>query len=209
MALQGCYADAMPNPDAHHILTSPPLTYVSRFLPSDVATDTLEGLLRDLDWQRPAIRLYGKTHLIPRQQVWMGDHAYRFSGNDFLPCPWHPLVADLRDRLNAQLPPTTPLFNSVLINRYRSGDDRMGWHCDNERELGPLPVIASISLGASRPMRFRWKDRRSPAFNVWLDHGSLLWMGPGCQEQLEHALLPRSSVGQRVNLTFRHLDTAS
>lgn len=195
------------------LLETPPLYYLPGLISEPDACDLQQRLRQDLVWQQPELTLYGRRHPIPRQQVWMGDHAYRYSGTDFTPCPWHPTVAALRDRLNglverfsAVTTDARPMpFNSVLINRYRNGEDRMGWHCDNEAELGESPVIASISLGATRPMRFRWKDRSAVAFNVWLESGSLLWMGPGCQEQLEHALLPRKIPGERINLTFRRL----
>lgn len=195
------------------LVETPPLYYLPGLISESDASDLQDRLRQELDWQQPELTLYGRSHPIPRQQVWMGDHAYRYSGRDFAPCPWHPSVAALRDRLNdllerfSAVDKSTPTsaFNSVLINRYRNGEDRMGWHCDNEAELGDCPTIASISLGATRPMRFRWKDRSSEAFNVWLESGSLLWMGPGCQEQLEHALLPRKIPGERINLTFRRL----
>nr|WP_300309341.1 alpha-ketoglutarate-dependent dioxygenase AlkB [Halomonas sp.] len=186
------------------VLTSPPLTYISSFLPSEEADDLLTMLSHQLDWQRPSLRLYGKEHPIPRQQVWMGDCHYRYSGQIFTPEPWHPHVEQIRQRLEQQLAPYR--FNSVLLNRYRDGNERMGWHSDNEPELGNAPCIASISLGSCRPLRWRWKDRSEPSFNIWLEHGSLLVMGPGVQERLEHALLPRKIAGQRINLTFRWIE---
>ena len=79
----------------------------------------------------------------------------------------------------------------------------MGWHSDDEPELGADPLIAAVSLGAERPLRFRWKDRSREAFNVWLPHDSLLVMGPGVQHRLQHALLPRRLPGLRISLTFR------
>ena len=98
-------------------------------------------------------------------------------------------------------------FNSVLANRYRDGRDSMGWHADDEAELGVEPVIASISLGATRQMRFRSRTagaRGSVA--LALEHGSLLWMAGGTQQHYQHAISKtRATVGERINLTFREL----
>ncbi|MFG6160524.1 alpha-ketoglutarate-dependent dioxygenase AlkB family protein [Halomonas sp. 1390] len=177
------------------------------------ATQALTRLDRELAWQRPTLRLYGREHPIPRHQVWMGsDEAhYRYSGRDFCPEPWHPAVAMIRDavieRLAAAGQPAR--FNSVLLNRYADGEERMGWHSDDEPELGDDPLIAAVSLGAERPLRFHWKRREADAFNAWLPHDSLLVMGPGVQRRLQHALLPRRIEGLRISLTFRWVQPSS
>lgn len=133
------------------------------------------------------------------------EARYRYSGRDFTPDAWHPVVATIRDavveRLAAAGQPAR--FNSVLLNRYAGGEERMGWHSDDEPELGDDPLIAAVSLGAERPLRFRWKHREAPAFNAWLPHDSLLVMGSGVQRRLQHALLPRRLEGLRISLTFR------
>ncbi|XKE43767.1 alpha-ketoglutarate-dependent dioxygenase AlkB [Halomonas organivorans] len=191
-------------PDGEHLLTSPCLIRFPRLL-GDEANRGLARLDRELDWQRPSLRLFGRDHPIPRRQVWMGDAAYRYSGRDFAPTPWHPVVRTIHEAVVARLASAgvAARFNSVLLNRYDGGTDRMGWHCDDEPELGEAPLIAAVSLGTERPLRFRWKDRRAPAFNVDLPHDSLLLMGAGTQEVLEHALLPRRLEGLRLSLTFR------
>ncbi len=171
------------------------------------ASQALDTLDRELNWQRPSLKLYGREHPIPRRQVWMGDDEahYRYSGRDFQPQPWHPAVATLRDRVIA-LAAAADMhahFNSVLLNRYADGNERMGWHSDDEPELGQDPIVAAVTLGAERPLRFRWKHGEEEAFNVWLPHDSLLLMGPGCQSRLQHALLPRRIPGLRISLTFR------
>lgn len=189
------------------LLADPPLWLMDPLLEEPDASALLSALDTELAWQQPSLRLYGREHPIPRQQVWMGppEASYRYSGREFLPDPWHPAVADLRDRVISALAAAgiDARFNSVLLNRYASGEERMGWHSDDEPELGDDPLIAAVSLGAERPLRFRWKRREAPAFNVWLPHGSLLVMGPGVQRRLQHALLPRRLPGVRINLTFR------
>ncbi|WP_413616607.1 alpha-ketoglutarate-dependent dioxygenase AlkB [Halomonas cupida] len=191
------------------LLDSPRLHYLPDFLSAHQASDALARFSHELDWQSPEIQVHGRRVRIPRQQVWMGDHPYRYSGQWFQPSPWHPLAMQLRQQIEQHLARVQPgrwHFNSLLLNRYQNGEQRMGWHSDNEAELGERPCIASISLGVARPLRFRWKDRSRAAFNVWLEHGSLLLMGPGIQQQLEHALLPRRIDGERINLTYRWVE---
>ncbi|WP_251978043.1 alpha-ketoglutarate-dependent dioxygenase AlkB family protein [Salinicola avicenniae] len=191
------------------INADPLLALLPGFLSPALATTLQQRLEQEIPWTSPTIRLYGKAHRIPRSQCWMGDTdaRYRYSGRTLEPESWHPEIDALRPRIDealraAGLPRDG--FNSVLINRYDGGEQRMGWHSDDEPELGNDPIVASISLGSERPLRFREKDRRpGNAFNVWLPTGSLLLMGPGCQARWQHALAPRAIDGVRINLTFR------
>lgn len=187
------------------LLETPPLIRYTTLLGDPDATTVLHRLDAELDWQRPTLKLYGREHPIPRRQVWMGDAGYRYSGRDFTPVPWHPEVLRVRDIVQSRLDAVgiEARFNSVLLNRYADGSERMGWHSDNEPELGEAPVIAAVSLGMNRPLRFRWKDRHAPAFNVDQPHDSLLLMGAGVQSRLEHSLPTRRHPGRRISLTFR------
>ncbi len=160
-------------------------------------------LLAELPWEVHRIRLLGREVDSPRLSCWMGEPEarYRYSGALFEPHPWHPDLERLAGRLRLAL--QAP-FNSVLANRYRDGRDAMGWHSDDEPELGDRPVIASISLGATR--RFVLKHRQHPESRLALDlpHGSLLLMAGDTQHHYRHAL-PRTArpVDERINLTFR------
>lgn len=152
--------------------------------------------------------MFGREVDSPRLSAWIGDAGavYRYSGADFTPCPWNHALSVLRVRLQEEL--GVP-FNSVLANLYRDGRDAMGWHSDDEPELGPRPVIASVSLGGVR--RFALKHRRDAALKgvLELPHGSLLVMSGDTQRLYRHAL-PRTSrvVAPRINLTFRQVDPA-
>jgi alkylated DNA repair dioxygenase AlkB len=168
------------------------------------AADALQAaLVEDVAWEVHRIRLFGREHDSPRLSSWIGDPDahYRYSGADFHPHPWPAALAPIRERLVRELGAG---FNSVLANRYRDGRDAMGWHSDDERELGPRPVIASLSLGATR--RFALKHRRRAELKgaLELGHGSLLVMSGPTQANFRHAL-PRTvrPVGERINLTFR------
>jgi alkylated DNA repair dioxygenase AlkB len=165
----------------------------------------LEALRDTIWWEVHRIRLFGREHDSPRLSCWIGDPgaSYRYSGTLFEPNPWPPVLLPIRERLKQELGVD---FNSVLANRYRDGRDAMGWHADDERELGPAPVIASLSLGATR--RFVLRHRRFPARKlvIELPSGSLLVMAGPTQQHYRHAV-PRTAkpVGERINLTFRRV----
>jgi len=178
---------------------------VQGWLDPPAAAALMAGLLAQVPWEVHRIRLFGREVASPRLSCWIGDAdaAYRYSGTRFQPRPWLPALAALRERLELELGQP---FNSVLANRYRSGADAMGWHSDDEPELGPEPLIASISLGATR--RFLMRHRRDPALRLALElpPGSLLLMGGPTQPHWKHSL-PRTAraVGERINLTFRRI----
>lgn len=176
------------------------------FLPAAEATRLQQTLATSLDWQRDRVRLFGREHLIPRRHQWYGDSdaSYSWSGLQMQPLPWTAELRDVRDRVAAV---TATSYNSVLANLYRDGRDSMGWHADDESELGRDPVIASLSLGAERDLLFRRSDRGSRdarSRKLALTHGSLLLMTGSTQHNWQHALPKRTRVSEpRINLTFR------
>ncbi|NIB41244.1 alpha-ketoglutarate-dependent dioxygenase AlkB [Pseudomaricurvus alkylphenolicus] len=177
---------------------------IEHWLPLHDANHYFQILRQQLAWEQSVIQIYGKPTPIPRLNAWYGDpHCdYSYSGYQL---PLHPWTEDLL-ALRAQLHQLLGIsFNSVLANCYRNGHDSVAWHADNEPELGPRPVIASISLGASR--RFVLKHRRRKDIDpvtITLNHGALLVMAGETQHQWLHALpKTRQAVGERINLTFR------
>ena len=172
-------------------------------LPPD-AHALLAQLTAEVAWDQRSIRLYGREMPQPRLTAWYGDPAarYTYSGLAWEPRPWTPALLALRQRVETA---TGARFNSVLLNQYRDGRDSMGWHADDEPELGPAPAIASLSLGAAR--RFRLRPRAGlahPPLSLDLPGGSLLLMRGPTQQHWQHAL-PKTArlVGPRLNLTFR------
>jgi alkylated DNA repair dioxygenase AlkB len=167
--------------------------------------DQLFALLRDaIAWEQHSITLYARTVLTPRLTSWMGEGAYRYSGIVNEPAPWPDALAELRERLRNELRID---FNSCLANLYRDGTDSMGYHSDNEPELGPRPTIASISLGDRR--RFVLRHRSTGERWSWdLGHGDLLVMHDESQSDYAHAV-PKTArpVRPRMNLTFRDFQT--
>ena len=146
--------------------------------------------------------LRGREVDCPRLSGWEGDAAYSYSGLTLRPAPWTPGVTAVRRRIEAA---TGDAFNSVLANLYRDGGDRMGWHADDEPELGRSPVIASASFGA--PRRFLLRPKRGGAsVCILLEPGSLLVMRGATQRHWTHSVPPtRRTVGPRINLTFRRI----
>lgn len=176
------------------------LWWPDAFLPE--ADAWFEQLQADISWQQHRLTLFGREHDEPRLSCWMGEVAYRYSGKTREPAPWHPLVSDIRQRL--QVICKQP-FNGVLLNLYRHGQDSMGWHADNEVELGTNPVIASVSLGATRRFLLR-HHHNGKRRQLQLSHGSLLVMAGEMQHYWQHSL-PKSGTADmaRINLTFRYL----
>jgi alkylated DNA repair dioxygenase AlkB len=182
------------------------VVFAPAWLPAAEADALYSALLEEIPWETHRLRMFGRWVDAPRRNAWVGDEgtSYRYSGNTFAPRPWTPALAALRDSA-AQACGTR--FNSVLANLYRDGADSMGWHSDDEPELGPEPVIASVSLGAERDFRFRAKGERGETVALTLTHGSLLRMGEGTQRLYKHDLPKRLRVKTpRINLTFRWIN---
>ncbi|MFL0798585.1 MAG: alpha-ketoglutarate-dependent dioxygenase AlkB [Cellvibrionaceae bacterium] len=179
--------------------------YCPIFLSQEQSLELCNQLTASVFWHQESLTLYGKTHLVPRLVAWYGDPeaVYRYSGVTHEPLPWLSVLQSLREDLEEA---TGCGFNSVLLNRYRDGSDSMGWHSDNEPELGSNPVIASISLGAERPFKFRRVSDHKQSFSQVLGNGSLLLMGKGSQEHWQHSVAKtKKPVGERINLTFRYI----
>src|ERR1700741_491244 len=167
------------------------VAFAPHWLAEGEANRLLRGLLDDIAWENHRVRLFGREHASPRLSCWIGDPgtAYRYSGSGFEPRAWPSLLRPLRERLDAELGAG---FNSVLANRYRDGRDCMGWHSDDEAELGPMPVIASVSLGATRRFVLKHRAPSQEKLAIELPHGSLLVMAGATQRHYRHAL-PRTS----------------
>ena len=175
------------------------------WLPAADADALFAALRDDIAWEVHRIRLFGRLVDSPRLSCWIGDPgaAYVYSGARFEPRSWPPVLLTVRERLARE---TGVDFNSVLANCYRDGRDYMGWHSDNERALGPRPVIASLSLGHTRRFVFRQRMAKDAKHDVLLPNGALLLMAGDTQSLYQHALPATAKpVGPRINLTFRRI----
>lgn len=172
------------------------------FDPSE-SDEFFERLKEEPSWKQEPIKLFGKTIMQPRLTALYGDPKlpYGYSGIKMIPHPFSPTLLAIKARIESL---AGVKFTHVLLNRYRDGKDSMGWHRDNEKELGINPVIASVSFGAARDFHLRLYDTKSEKLTLNLSHGSLLIMKGLTQHHWEHQIPKRANlVGERINLTFR------
>lgn len=181
------------------------LSYYPQLFSAPQAHNLYHRLLNEICWKQESVVIYGQRHLLPRLQSWIGDpqQTYQYSGQVFHPSACPPTVRMLLNTMNQLLPYE---FNSVLANYYRDGNDSMGWHSDNEKELGASPVIASLSFGISRDFAVRKAGDSKQHLVLPLNAGSLLIMKAGMQSRWQHALPKRKRItAGRINLTFRKM----
>ncbi|EGQ8036612.1 alpha-ketoglutarate-dependent dioxygenase AlkB [Vibrio parahaemolyticus] len=178
------------------------LFYQPNFLSQQEADTYFSTLMSTLPWQQERITIFGKSVLQPRLQTWHGDAPYTYSGLTMAPHPWTSELLSLKARCESLA--NTP-FNSVLANLYRDGQNSMGWHQDNEPELGRNPVIASLNLGDTRRFVLRNLHCKTQ-IEYELGHGALLIMAGELQHHWRHCV-PKTAKpkGERINLTFRHI----
>jgi alkylated DNA repair dioxygenase AlkB len=156
-----------------------------------------------LPWRQDSIQVYGKQYAQPRLTCLLGDAGtrYTYSGIQMESVPFTPALDQLRRRINLEFGWD---LNLCLANLYRDGNDSNGWHSDDEKELGPDPAIASVSLGSERYFQLRSKKNRSDTYKILLEGGSLLLMYPPMQRFWQHQIpKTRRTMGPRINLTFR------
>ena len=180
------------------------LDHDAGWLPRDEADLALAALRDELAWEQREIVLFGRRILQPRLIAWAGDLGYRYSGQTLEPRAFTPAARRLLERVCKE---TGLPFNHILANRYRSGEDSMGLHADAEPELGPDPVVAIVSLGASRRLVIKPRRKQDRArHDLPLGHGALLVMGGTCQRHYLHGLPRQAGLrAERISLTFRRL----
>ncbi len=179
------------------------LALVEHFFESTQAISLQQKLRAEVPFGQHFVQLFGKRIASPRLSSWHGEPeaAYRYAGIKHLPLPFTPAMAECASYLNQRY---GLHFNSVLANLYRNGQDSMGLHADDERELGPTPLIASLSFGATRQFRLRHRTDKTLRVNISLQSGSLLLMGGTLQKFWKHEVPKEPSIqDERINLTFR------
>lgn len=162
----------------------------------------------EADWRCHVIHMFGREIPSPRLTAYQADEGveYAYSGIKLDPAEWTPAVGEIKRRVEEAVGRS---FNSVLVNKYRGGDDSMGWHADDEKELGEEPVIASVSLGAERRFLLR-ANESGEKVETLLKPGSLLVMGGRSQHDWKHSVpKTKKDVGPRINLTFRRVRETS
>lgn len=174
------------------------IVYDESFLSADVADRYFEYLRDHCQWeQKPGIFGYMQPRLIASY----GDAgiSYKYSGVLNVALPWTATLLEIKKKIEA----VQGEFNYCLLNRYRNGQDSMGWHADDEPEMGN--VIGSLSLGATRKFRIRHNVTRETK-TFLAGHGTLIVMAGTMQQFWQHEV-PKTKkvVGERINLTFRKI----
>jgi alkylated DNA repair dioxygenase AlkB len=180
--------------------------FMRDFLSLDQALRYEASLLNTIEWKQEEVYVFGKKYKEPRKTAWYGDEdcVYSYAGKTNHPIPWTDELVQLKTEIEALIPGTS--FNSVLLNQYRDGNDKMGWHSDNEKELGNNPIIASLSLGATRFFDLKHKRIKSLKKRLELPTGSLFIMCGSTQENWLHQVPQQKTVRElRINLTFRQV----
>ena len=164
--------------------------------------EILARLVAKTAWRAEVVTVWGKQHPQPRLTAWYGAAAYTYSGLTLEPLPWTPLLQMLKSAVEQA---SGRSFNSVLLNYYRNERDSMGMHSDDEPELGPAPVIASVSFGATRTFILKHKVSKRTV-RLPLEAGSMLLMAGATQSHWLHGINKQTRpLSPRVNLTFRNI----
>ena len=177
-------------------------TYIPGFFDPEHCAALFTSLQGTIDWKEDQLLMFGKLITTKRKVAWVCDAgcSYTYSGVKKFPQAWTADLLHIKHKLESLAHST---FNSCLLNLYHDGDEGMGWHSDDEKELDSAAPIASVSLGGTRKFAFKHKlDKTS--VSLFLEDGSVLLMQPPTQEFWQHSLTKtKRAVAPRINLTFR------
>ena len=181
------------------------IEYYRNYFNNKESDALFDSLKKNIEWKKDFIKMFGKSHPIPRLSAWYGDEkkTYTYSGITMTPLPWTKEIIAVKSKIEIY---SKIKFNSVLLNFYRSGSDSVSWHSDDEKELGEEPIIGSVSFGGIRKFRLRNKEDKKLIHSYELENGSLLFMKGKTQKYWEHEI-PKTNkkVSGRINLTFRSI----
>jgi alkylated DNA repair dioxygenase AlkB len=181
------------------------LLFNEAFLSQEEANLLFKHFEATLPFHQGTITLFGKTHAIPRLEAFFAteNKTYSYAGKTLQTHPFTTELLTLKSKIEAI---SQEKFNCVLVNLYRNGQDSNGWHADNEPELGKNPVIASLSLGATRRFDLR-HNLTNEKLSFDLTNGSLLLMKGEMQHFWKHQIAKTKKVDTaRINLTFRWVE---
>mgnify|MGYP001178457593 FL=1 len=180
--------------------------YVPNFFSKEEADKYFNVINSETPWNRPHIKMFDKSIPVPRDTAWYGEKGYVYSGINNTPLNLTNTLQELKTKVSKKC---DAKFNSLLLNRYQSGIDKLGWHADDEPELRKCLCIASLSFGAGRDFRIRkkrnFRSSEDKTHKIFLEHGSLLIMRAPLQTFWEHEVPKRKTENSRINLTFRYV----
>ncbi|MDX1718726.1 MAG: alpha-ketoglutarate-dependent dioxygenase AlkB [Salegentibacter mishustinae] len=189
-------------PKTHFEIQNGEYIYIPDFFSKKKADEYYQALLNKIEWKQESMNMYGRQIDFPRLTAWYGDNdkPYSFSGITLSPHPWSKELLEIKENIE---PKADIEFNSVLLNRYRDGNDSISWHTDAEKELGQNPIIASVNFGAERKFQLKHMETGEKV-ELILKHGSLLVMKGELQHFWKHQVpKTKKKISERINLTFR------
>lgn len=178
------------------------VNYYGKIIPMNEATSYFKQLYNTTEWQSDKVKIFGKEIVMKRKMAWYGTHGYDYTYSNV---KRRALIftEELKELLNIVELTTGERFNSCLLNLYHNGQEGMGYHSDDEREMKEYGAIASLSLGAERKFSFKHKETKK-RIETSLEHGSLLLMKGETQKYWLHSLpISKKIIYPRINLTFR------
>ena len=181
------------------------LIYYESFFDLSMADKLFNEFLKNIKWKQDSINMFGKKIPLPRETAWYGDSktSYNYSGIDNTPLEWTDTLLEIKNKIESVCENS---FNSLLLNKYRNGDDKLSWHADDEPELDEHCSIASLSFGSERTFSIKHKNHKNMKYDFILKHGSLLIMKPPMQKFWLHQVPPRKNITkERINLTYRYV----
>lgn len=176
--------------------------YYGKVISTEKANQFMEALLNGIDWRNDEVVIYGKRIITKRKMAWYGDRPfeYKYSNISRTALPWTNELLELKTIVESI---SNENYNSCLLNLYHDGNESMGWHSDDEKDLKKDGAIASVSLGTERKFGFKHKADKQTMY-LMLEHGSLLLMKGQVQRHWLHSLAKSTRVLKpRINLTFR------
>ena len=180
--------------------------YYEKIVNDDEVKELYNTLLNNIHWENERVIMFGKEIVTKRKVAFFSDPSisYRYASKTKIGLPWTSTLLSIKNRIESI---TKETYNACLLNLYHNGEESMGWHSDNEKEIIANSSIASLSLGANRKFSFKHKVSKETV-SIELEDGSLLEMKGSVQAHWWHALLKSKKVtAARINLTFRQMHT--
>lgn len=178
--------------------------YYGQILNDKEKPDFFDKLYNKISWEHESIIMFGKPITTKRKVAFYADCSieYTYASKTKKGLPWSNELLTLKNLIESI---TNSKYNACLLNLYHTGDEGMGWHSDDEKEIVPNSSIASLSIGAERKFAFKHKGNKETC-SIFLENGSLLEMKGAIQQNWWHSL-PKSKkiVNPRINLTFRQM----
>ena len=180
--------------------------YYEKIVNDEEIKGLYDALLNNIHWENERVIMFGKEIVTKRKVAFFSDPSisYRYASKTKIGLPWTSSLLIIKNIVESI---TKESYNACLLNLYHNGEESMGWHSDNEKEIIANSSIASLSLGANRKFSFKHKASKETV-SIELEDGSLLEMKGSIQAHWWHALLKSKKVtAARINLTFRQMHT--